>query len=632
MAGLTETEKTTLELAAELAPPLKLGFAGDGSPDYSSFGHTGTRFFRHVTQLGGLRPTDKVLEVGCAIGRMAIHLIPYLKDDGCYEGFDINPIGITWCSRKIAARFRRFHFQLADVYNRRYNPVGQYKASEYRFPYQDASFDFVYLTSVFTHMLPLDMFNYLKEVARVLKPEGKCLVSYLILNDESRALEKTNAGPSKLKHELGKSRFHTEAVPEGFIAFDEELVLGLYRHVGLEIVPPIHYGSWCGRRKFVDYQDIVIAMKSDSQSPDRAGSDLYDELTGLQDEIDRSSQRAAENRSRTVVDDFYEELRRVVPADGSVIVIGAAAPKDFSQRVSSVTEWEKADGFPGDGTLAMERVKQARAKDGADYLAFAPGVFPLLRDHVDFRRQLEARCWCVAFNENCIAYQFDEPHRESDSEAIQDAMIKWGVLDTGSGAELLAGWAWDHSQPDSPVSVEIYDGGTKVATLLADQFRQDLADTGIGDGRHGFYYATPPSFRDAARHLLSAKIAGTGIHLTNSPQEFVWEKEEEHSGAEGVLEDCSADYIAGWAWDSAQPDAPVMVDIYADDELLARVKASIFREDLREAGHGNGKHGFSFVLDPPLESDRSHSFSVKIAGHDVHLGNSPTILESQVSS
>jgi SAM-dependent methyltransferase len=225
MAALTEAESVTLALVAELAPPLALGFAGDGSPDYSSFGHIGARFFRHLTELAGLRPTDRVLEAGCAIGRMALHLIPHLKNEGRYEGFDINPIGVTWCSRKIAVRFPRFHFHLADVFNRRYNPLGKYKACEYKFPYEERSFDFVFLTSVFTHMLPLDMFNYMQEIARVLRPEGKCLISYLILNEESRGLNEKSDSRTRLSHELGKTRFHTEIVPEGFIGFDEELLL-----------------------------------------------------------------------------------------------------------------------------------------------------------------------------------------------------------------------------------------------------------------------------------------------------------------------------------------------------------------------------------------------------------------------
>jgi len=250
----------------------------------------------------------------------------------------------------------------------------------------------------------------------------------------------------------------------------------------------------------------------------------------------------------------------------------------------------------------------------------------LLREHPEFRRALDSSYWCIAFNENCIAYQFDEPPQDAEPEAIKVAMIQWGVLDSESGAEMIGGWAWDSSRPDVPVHVEIYDGEEKIATVPADEFRQDLADAGIGNGKHGFFYATPASLKDPAAHTLSAKIAGTGIHLTNSPMEFRW---REVAAVEGVVDACTAEYIDGWAWDRARPDDAVVLDIYDDNERIAQVTASVLREDLRDAGFGNGKHGFVFVVDPPLKNDRAHTVSVKVSGHEVHLANSPVVLESQ---
>jgi ubiquinone/menaquinone biosynthesis C-methylase UbiE len=52
------------------------------------------------------------------------------------------------------------------------------QAAQYPFPFADSSFDFVYLVSVFTHMLPADMEHYLSEISRVLKPAAKCAVSF----------------------------------------------------------------------------------------------------------------------------------------------------------------------------------------------------------------------------------------------------------------------------------------------------------------------------------------------------------------------------------------------------------------------------------------------------------------------
>src|SRR3954454_3335822 len=59
------------------------------------------------------------------------------------------------------------------------------EGSEYVFPYPNATFDFVFLTSVFTHMLPTDMEHYVSEIVRVLKPNGRSLCTFLLLNDES---------------------------------------------------------------------------------------------------------------------------------------------------------------------------------------------------------------------------------------------------------------------------------------------------------------------------------------------------------------------------------------------------------------------------------------------------------------
>jgi SAM-dependent methyltransferase len=84
---------------------------------------------------------------------------------------------------------RNFQFYQIDIYDKHYNPAGHCKASEYRFPFPDDSFDFVMLGSVFTHMLPDGVRNYLSEIRQVLAPGGRCMISYFFLNDETRRLD-----------------------------------------------------------------------------------------------------------------------------------------------------------------------------------------------------------------------------------------------------------------------------------------------------------------------------------------------------------------------------------------------------------------------------------------------------------
>jgi SAM-dependent methyltransferase len=134
-----------------LLPPESLIFVGQGD-----FIEIGQIFKAYFIELANLQRTDKVLDVGCGIGRMAIPLTKYLSKEGGYWGFDIVKSGIDWCQSHISPRFNNFHFQHSDVYNSHYNPTGKVRAQNFRFPFNEESFDFVFLTSVFTHMLPSD--------------------------------------------------------------------------------------------------------------------------------------------------------------------------------------------------------------------------------------------------------------------------------------------------------------------------------------------------------------------------------------------------------------------------------------------------------------------------------------------
>src|SRR5579883_2486487 len=72
---------------------------------------------------------------------------------------------------------------------------------------------------------------------------------------------------------------------------------------------------------------------------------------------------------------------------------------------------------------------------------------------------------------------------------------------------LIAGWAWDGSNPNSPVNVDILDGTVLLATVAANQFRPDLLNAGLGNGYHAFNYPTPPSLFNGQPHSIRVPIA-----------------------------------------------------------------------------------------------------------------------------
>ena len=242
-----------------MIPPRSMIFVGDGD-----FEKTGQEFKNYFVELAGLQTNNRVLDVGCGIGRMAIPLTNYLSKDGEYWGFDIVKKGVLWCHHRISPKFKNFHFLHSDVYNKRYNPNGKVRAQDFRFPFDDNFFDFVFLTSVFTHMLPLDLENYLSEISRVLNNGGKCLITFFILNEESEKLIRSGRSTLDFKYKIDACLTTNENVPESAIAYKEDIVKLLFNKYGLKIFQPIRYGSWCNRDNFLSYQDMIIATKGDT--------------------------------------------------------------------------------------------------------------------------------------------------------------------------------------------------------------------------------------------------------------------------------------------------------------------------------------------------------------------------------
>jgi SAM-dependent methyltransferase len=259
--GSSRTSTANCGSLGEVLPPQKLqDWVGGGGP--AMYKAIGNEFLGYLVDLCGLQPGDAVLDVGCGSGRMALPLSGYLNPEGRYAGFDVSREAVAWCTENISGSHPNFDFTVVDIQNGEYNPEGRYKSSDFRFPYPDESFDVVLLASVFTHMLPPDVKQYLYEIARVLKPGGRCLITFFLLNEESSALIKEGKGFLKFEHETPGYRMTNANVPEAAIAYPEAFVRYLYGECGLELREPLRYGTWCGRTNGMSGQDVVIASPS----------------------------------------------------------------------------------------------------------------------------------------------------------------------------------------------------------------------------------------------------------------------------------------------------------------------------------------------------------------------------------
>ena len=256
--------ETLLGAKGPLIPPRRLMNVGSNEFTRSDFNRIGGELFERLVAIGGLQPHDKVLDVGCGVGRIAIPLTRYLSVQGSYDGFDIVAESIEHCAKAYHSRFKQFHFHHADLFNTTYNPGGRYLSHEYTFPFADQSFSFVFLTSVFTHILSQGIENYLREIRRVLAPGGRCFITYFVLNEYSEQTIDSGKAALAFTHPIDHGKSTHVDQPEAAVAFDEAYIRQIYRETGLDIVEPIRYGCWSGRSSAVGYQDIVVAVKGDA--------------------------------------------------------------------------------------------------------------------------------------------------------------------------------------------------------------------------------------------------------------------------------------------------------------------------------------------------------------------------------
>jgi len=66
-----------------------------------------------------------------------------------------------------------------------------------------------------------------------------------------------------------------------------------------------------------------------------------------------------------------------------------------------------------------------------------------------------------------------------------------GYVDLVS-TECIAGWAQSTDYPEAPVCLDIYAGGQLIGQTLANRYRADLEQAGMGSGRHSFTFVPSP--------------------------------------------------------------------------------------------------------------------------------------------
>ncbi|GAB3935367.1 putative Ig domain-containing protein [Larkinella terrae] len=92
---------------------------------------------------------------------------------------------------------------------------------------------------------------------------------------------------------------------------------------------------------------------------------------------------------------------------------------------------------------------------------------------------------------------------------------------------------------------------------------------------------------------------------------------------EGYLDKLDCGGIRGWVWDRKKPNTPLTVEFYLDGSgmVLGSTVANIYRQDLKDAGKGNGSHAYIFT--PPGTVTNGTKIRARVQGSTYDLKGSP---------
>ncbi|MCF0063854.1 T9SS C-terminal target domain-containing protein, partial [Dyadobacter sp. LJ419] len=183
----------------------------------------------------------------------------------------------------------------------------------------------------------------------------------------------------------------------------------------------------------------------------------------------------------------------------------------------------------------------------------------------------------------------------------------------------LKGWAMDRNKPDSAFTLELLEGTTVRATVVANLYREDLKNAGTGTGNYGFEIPVPNSLKTGKPVQLSIRVKGTTYILPGSIKTITCGAPQYYGSFE--LVDCNTVY--GWAWAGNYPDLPLTVELVEGNIVHATGVANIYRQYLKDYNIGNGKYGFSFPLPTSLKNGQARQLSIRVQGTTYILPNSP---------
>lgn len=235
-------------------PPHLIGGIGSGD-----FWQIGNEIVGLAMATARVYPSDRVLDVGCGLGRVALPLSRFLDQRGGYDGFDTSHEYIEWCRQTLPLDPSRFRFHHFNIQSSHYNEHGSIAAEAFPFPWPESSFSLAVAASLFTHLSAAAAANYLSEIARTLKPGGRLFASFYVIDDQSAKLAGGGRTDPRFTTRFEEGMIGDAANPDAAVAFDAEWLASALASAGL-LFDAFYPGRW-RHLAVVSHQDILVAHK-----------------------------------------------------------------------------------------------------------------------------------------------------------------------------------------------------------------------------------------------------------------------------------------------------------------------------------------------------------------------------------
>jgi len=241
-----------------LYPPIHLrrhvGCLGGG------FNGPGYEFVVYLRLLAGLRNGQSVWDLACGCGLLELALAD-LGWEGRVVGTDIHRPCIRWAQRRLGAELKQHTFEHMDVFNAAYWPAGRLTTAQWLEQFSGRDFDVVIAKSLFTHVLPDELDVYLRGIAPRIKPGGRAMLTFFLLDDEQARASASGRARMQFQPYAQDARcaVRTQVAPTAAVAYSRAYVLEQLRVAGFNTERcTIHSGAWSGRPDSLSFQDIVV--------------------------------------------------------------------------------------------------------------------------------------------------------------------------------------------------------------------------------------------------------------------------------------------------------------------------------------------------------------------------------------